>query len=200
MCKPPPTTSHYQPQIHHISKLIAAPNISETIRTFVNKGYRYCSPENASHWDTSVDRLTDVESFHKALGHRGLIAVIYHPDDSTFPIACAAASPWDGGYDGAYSPEELDNGWEIKIVTTKEEWMGRGLAGICVDALLEEIVRVEGDAKQKPKFWVQAVECLNGAFWRKRGWSDVRGINHEAGRFGSKKGYRLLVLSKEIDG
>ncbi|KAF2854698.1 hypothetical protein T440DRAFT_464843 [Plenodomus tracheiphilus IPT5] len=201
--KPSPT--QLQPRIHHFSELIAAPDIAERIRNFVNQGYRYFAPENTSRWEPCVDRLVDLPSFHKQLGDRGLIAIIYDPDNSSIPIACAATSPWDGGFDGGYSPDELDGGWEIKIVTTKEGWMGKGLAGKCVDALFAEVVRLERvdlsrvDADRKLRFWIQTVECVNGAFWRRKGWKDVRGTDHEAGWFGSKEGYRLLVMTKKVD-
>lgn len=165
----------------------------------MNQGYRYFAPENSSRWEACVDRLADIPSFHAQLGEQGLIAVIYDPDNNSIPIACAAACPWDGGFDGGHSPDELDGGWEIKIVTTKEGWMGKGLAGKCVDVLCGEVVRSKQVGDWRPKFWIQTVECVNGAFWRSKGWVNVRGMDHPAGWFGSKVGYRLMVMSKVVN-
>lgn len=200
-----PSPHGFTPQILPLSTLLANPPLSNALRAFANRGYRYIAPQNLPRWNLSLitDRLPDTASLVTALTPRGFFAVIFAPSSPDTPIACAAAAPWTGGFDGCAAPEELQRGWEIKIVTTGEGWQGRGLAGRCVDALVGEMVRVERESgagwSEEVKVWVQAVEDLNGAYWRKMGWVDVRGEDHPPGRFGSKVGYRLLVLLKTFE-
>jgi hypothetical protein len=187
-----------QPCLHHASAIRADATLASTITSFVNEGYRYRSPESVSRWDRVYgDRLPYPESIHATLGDDGIFAVIYDPQNSTIPIACAAMRRWKHDLEGLNEPGE--DGWEIVTVTTRVEWMRRGLAGRCVDALVEEVVRqVRGNETRnhgaKVNIWVHTVEDLNGAYWRKKGWMEVRSYDKPAGHWGSKFGYRLLVL------
>jgi len=189
-----------QPRLHHASAIRADPSLARTITSFVNEGYRYISPSIASRWETDgSDRLATPSAIHEALGNDGMFAVIYDARDDTNPIACAATTPWTRDLEGFCAAGET--GWEIKTVTTRVECMRRGLAQRCVDALVAELVRQareDGDG-EKLQVWVQAVEDMNGAFWRKKRWVDVRAYEKPAGHWGSKFGYRLLVLLQECD-
>jgi hypothetical protein len=176
------------PRIHHASAIRADPTLAASLRAFVNEGYRYMSPANKERWDPDLsDRLSSIDSVHQALGDDGLFAVIYDPNMGR--------------------PEEGETGWEIKTVSTHVDWMKKGLAGQCVDALIDELARLEkyklrGESlgnKRTLNIWIQAVECLNGAFWLKRGGKLVRSHDKPPGHWGSKYGYRLLVLLREID-
>lgn len=169
----------------------------------MNDGYRYISPANASRWDRSIDtRLPTRDATHEALGEDGMFAVIYDPLEPSNPIACAATRRWTTDLEGQASSGET--GWEIKIVTTKVQWMRHGLAVQCVNALVTELVAQAREAKvceihPRLQIWVQAVDCLNGSFWRKQGWAEVRSYQKPVGHWGSKTGYRLLVLVREFD-
>lgn len=192
-------------RIHHASDIRADPTLAATLTAFVNEGYRYLSPANKERWiPDSSDRLSSPDSIHHALGDDGLFAVVYDPGTQT-PVACAATKRWEADLEG-YA-EEGEAGWEIKTVTTRVDWMKRGLAGLCVEALVDELARQEKSRRenvatpsQRPlNIWIQAVECLNGAYWLKRGGKLIRSYDKPVGHWGSKYGYRLLVLLQEID-
>jgi GNAT superfamily N-acetyltransferase len=195
--------AQFLPRLHHASIIRADSSLANTITTFVNQGYRYFSPKNALRWNPgNSDRLTTADSIHQVLGNEGLFAVVYHPDDKITPIACAATKQWTGDYGGYV--EATGDGWEILTVTTRVEWMRRGLARRCVDALVENLIMQarsdeKRDSNAKLRIWVHAVEDLNGAYWKKQGWVEVRSYDKPAGEWGSKLGYRLLVLLQEFD-
>jgi hypothetical protein len=191
------------PRLHHASAIRADPILASTITAFVNEGYRYLAPENASRWDGVYgDRLAQPDSIHAALGVDGIFAVLYDPQNSATPIACAATKRWKHDLEGHNTGGE--DGWELIMVTTRVAWMRCGFAGRCIDALIAEIIgKACEDEKRiddaKVKIWAHAVEDLNGPYWRKKGWVDVRSYDKPAGHWGSKFGYRLLVLLKELE-
>lgn len=163
------------------------------------------APADKERWDTNLgDRLSFADSIHKALGEDGLFAVAYDPATQE-PIACAATKRWTADLEGYAETDET--GWEIKTVTTHLDWMKKGLAGRCVDALIDELARQEKSSREgkspavhrRLNIWIQAIECLNGKFWLKKGGRLMRSYNKPIGHWGSKYGYRLLVLLREID-
>jgi GNAT superfamily N-acetyltransferase len=193
-----------KPHLYYASAIRAAPALASTLTTFVNEGYRYLSPASAQNWATVYDgdRLVNPDSIHQVLGDDGRLAVVYHPDDGVTPVACAAAQRWRHDLEGYVAAGE--DGWEILMVTTHVDFMRRGLAGRCVDALIGDLVRqTRDDGKRngqgKLQVWVHAVEDLNGAYWRKKGWVEVRSYTRPAGHWGSKNGYCLLVLLQEFN-
>jgi GNAT superfamily N-acetyltransferase len=202
-CSDSASDAQLQPHLHHASAIRADSSLANTITTFVNEGYRYYSPESASRWiPTHGDRLPTPNSIHQVLGDDGLFAVVYHPHDNVTPIACAATKRWKGDYGGYVEPRV--DGWEILTVTTRVDWMRRGLARRCVNALVEDLVKhAHSDKKrnsnEKLQIWIHAVEDLNGAYWKKQGWVEVRSYMRPSGEWGSKVGYRLLVLVQEFD-
>lgn len=163
------------------------------------------SPANKERWNRDSDaRLSSPESVHQALGADGMIAAIYDTN-AQGPVACAATKRWLHDLEGF--AEEGEEGWEIKMVTTHVDWMKRGLAGQCVDALIDGLASQERERREKDTIasqgplyiWIQAVECLNGAFWLKKGGKLMRSYDKPVGHWGSKYGYRLLVLLREIN-
>ena len=201
----PHSAPQLTPCIHHASALRADPALAVSLTAFVNQGYKYVSAENRERWEPATgDRLSSDNSIHQALGDDGLFAVIYDPDTRT-PVACAATKRWHADLESF--AEQGETGWEIKMVTTHIDWMKRGLAGHCVDALIDELAKQmklshEAGIAASPgplNIWIQAVECLNGPFWLKKGGELVRSYNKPIGHWGSKYGYRLLVLLRKID-
>ncbi|KAH6612565.1 hypothetical protein C7974DRAFT_405837 [Boeremia exigua] len=193
------------PRIHYASAIRADPALAASLTAFVNEGYRYFTPANEERWDRNLsDRLSSADSILRALGDEGLFAVAYDPEFDK-PVACAATKRWEADLEGF--AEEGESGWEIKIVTTHIDWKKRGLAGSCVDALIDELARRESSMRNGEtaasygplNIWIQAVECLNGAFWMKRGPRLMRSYSKPIGHWGSKYGYRLLVMLQEID-
>jgi hypothetical protein len=191
--------------IHYAPDVRADSNLAASLTAFINDGYRYMSPANKERWNRGRDeRLASPESIHQALGEDGLIAAVYNAEAQE-PVACAATKRWLHDLEGF--SEEGEEGWEIKMVTTNIDWMKRGLAGQCVDALIDDLARQESVRRGKDtatsqgplNIWIQAVECLNGAFWLKKGGRLMRSYDKPIGHWGSKYGYRLLVLLREID-
>lgn len=190
--------------IHHAPDIRADPSLAAKLTAFINEGYRYMSPANKERWDRVDARLSSPDSIRQALGDDGLIAAVYNAENQE-PVACAATKRWIHDLEGF--AEEGEEGWEIKMVTTHIDWMKRGLAGQCVDALIDDLARQERMRRGKDQaasqgplnIWIQAVECLNGPFWLKKGGRLMRSYNKPIGHWGSKYGYRLLVLLREID-
>lgn len=47
--------------------------------------------------------------------------------------------------------------------------------------------------------WIQAVECLNGVYWRKRGFRDIRRSVEGAGTWGCEEGaFEIVVLRRDV--
>jgi GNAT superfamily N-acetyltransferase len=189
-------------RLHHASEIRADTTLANILTTFVNKGYRYFTPETALRWNRSAmggERLKDSAAIHDTIGHDGMFAVAYDARDGTTPLACAAARQWTHDLEGVSAAGE--KGWEVVTVTTRADWMRRGLAGQCIDALVEELIRRarEDGSDERLQVWVHVVECLNGAYWRKKGWAEVRTYEKPAGHWGSKFGYRLLVLRRDFE-
>lgn len=186
------------PTLHHASAIRADTELARTITALVNDGYQYISPHNASRWHASESgRLSTPNAIHEALGHDGFFAVAYDARDKITPVACAAAKRWTHDLEGCTAGGET--GWEIITVTTQVGWRRRGLAERCIDAIVAGLVgaaRAEGD-EETVQVWVQAIEDTNGLYWRKKGWRDVRAYEKAAGHWGSKCGYRLLVMVQE---
>lgn len=139
------------------------------------------------------------------LGPDGMLAAVYHVEDGgekTTPVAVASVSRWHGDMDGVGVEDE--EGWEIKAVTTKSGWGKMGLVTRCLNALTEGLAvqqrSLTGEQGQVAlNLWVHAVEEVNGDYWRRRGWVDVRGFDRPVGYWGSRFGFRLSVLLKEVD-
>jgi hypothetical protein len=189
-----------QLRVHHASEIRADPALARTISTCVNDGYRYMSPKVALSWDPSpIERFPTANSIHESLGEDGIFAVLY---DGTTAIACAAVKKWIGGFKEYLVVGE--EGWEVVAVTTQVQWMRRGLAGRCVDALIEELIRQaredeKRESGRKLQVWIHAIEDLYGPYWKKKGWKEVRAYERPVGDWGSKLGYRLLVLLQEFE-
>jgi GNAT superfamily N-acetyltransferase len=150
------------PILHSASTIRSDPDLAATITSFVNSSYRYIHASVALRWDANSmggDRLPTPTAIHTTLGPDGIFAVIYSDEDKTTPLACAAIKRWTHDLEGHSSPDEA--GWEIVTVTTREGYMRRGLAGKCVDALMEEVLRQAKESgsgsggEEKVRVWVR---------------------------------------------
>jgi len=202
---PPSTPAGLQPHIYTAQDLIENPLISNTLTTFINIGYQSPAVYPPTHWRDIGDRFKTPTAIHEALGPRGLIAVIFNGDgEKSEPVACACASPWKGDLypaeaDGTKLEAPQEIGWEIKAVVTKEGWNKMGLAGRCVEMLTKEIARREYDVKVR--LWIHMVDEVNGEYWRRRGYKEVRRSQVAAGtgNWGSRFGFQLVVMVKDVD-
>ncbi|KAH7082858.1 hypothetical protein BKA63DRAFT_138953 [Paraphoma chrysanthemicola] len=128
-------------------------------------------------------------------------------------IACAAALPWKGGWnkEGAGTEE----GWEIKAVCVAgdEKYLRKGLAVQVMQVLEDELVKnakaqlravakgegsVEEARRDSVALWILAAECLNGAYWRKRGYEELRRSTEGNGTWACKTSFELVVFRKQV--
>ncbi|KAL5121440.1 hypothetical protein ACEQ8H_000511 [Pleosporales sp. CAS-2024a] len=120
-------------------------------------------------------------------------------------VACAAAVPWNGGWtkEGAGKEE----GWEIKAVAVDghERFLKKGLAVQVMAALEEHLIeqtkKQHHHASDLPKgvtLWILAAECINGAYWRRRGYREVRRATEGQGTWGCKTTFDMVVFRKEV--
>lgn len=117
-------------------------------------------------------------------------------------VACAAAIPWKGGWHREGSTTE--GGWEIKTVCVHEGFVGRGLASQLVAFLGSHLcvrAKERGEEKEgKVTLWLLVADDLNGAYWRRRGWSEVRRRTEGPGVWGCKGEFDMVVLKRELCG
>lgn len=193
---PPPDIPDLQTYVYHAHDLLANTPLAAQLMAFVNAGYDNHTIYPQTHWERTATRFSDVSELHSALGPTGLLATACI--DGT-PVASASAARWSGDMDGVGGAGE--EGWEIKAVTTKAGFEKRGLAGRCIAALTEEIARGRREevGGGRVRLWVHAVEEVNGGYWRRRGWREVRGFERPVGYWGSRFGFRLVVMVKEVD-
>ena len=154
--------------------------------------------------DTAANDETDLHEFHSNETGNGRWT-------GKKVIACAAAVPWKGGWtkEGAGTEE----GWEIKAVCVDGDakYARRGLA-VQLLAVLEQCLvaqmklqlreRVGGNGKELAQgrltLWILAAECLNGVYWRKRGYQEVRRSTQGAGVWGCQTSFEIVVLKKDV--
>lgn len=101
-------------------------------------------------------------------------------------VACAGAIPWDGND---------EDGWALKTVCVdwQDKYAKKGLAVRTVECIARYLAKLpteeerlgnvtdskggvpeEGPAKKTLTLWLTTEECLNGEYWRRRGFAEVR--------------------------
>jgi GNAT superfamily N-acetyltransferase len=132
-------------------------------------------------------------------------------------VACAAAVPWAGGW--AKEGAGTEDGWEIKAISVdgSPQYLRQGLAIQVMDALenfliqnakkqwqeREHIERIGvGRANRVEQatlsLWILAAECINGAYWRRRGYHEVRRTTEGNGTWGCQTSFDLVVFRKDV--
>lgn len=148
-------------------------------------------------------------------------------NDSTPPerklVACSAAIPWKGGM--LDTGVEQENGWEVKAIAVSgdPQYLGRGLAVQILSSMelylrqstklssppkhgistLDDrgeapLTKVRGDCEPLVTLWVQAAECINGPYWRRRGYKEVARKTMGQGVWSCKTWFEMLVMRKDI--
>jgi hypothetical protein len=130
-------------------------------------------------------------------------------------VACATVVPWKGGW--AREGAGHERGWEMKAVSVdgEDQYLHKGLAVKVMTALescLVENAKLEvktaspantdaktGGEKGCVSLWVMAAECLNGAYWRKRGYKEVRRSTETNGTWDCKTSFDLVVFRKDVE-
>lgn len=155
-------------------------------------------------------RFPNDDLYFEMLGTEGVVAVIF---DITAGIrkviAVAAAIPWQGGWkkEGA----SVEEGWEIKAVAVDGDvkYLRRGIA-VQLYAFLEQHLVLKSkqlristtgrnfDSTDRLTFWILAAECINGPYWRRRGYQLVRKDIAERPVWGVQTSFEMIVLRKDI--
>ena len=121
-------------------------------------------------------------------------------------VACASLVPWKGGWEKECAHTET--GWEIKIVCVDGDpkYHHRGLAVQLLN-FLEQYLIVRETIQREQKglqgqrvlsLWILAAECLNGAYWRKRGYEVVRKKTWGPGTWSCKTSFEMVVLRRNV--
>jgi hypothetical protein len=197
----PSSTFTLQARIYSFHALVSNPTLSSTILDLVNAGFMDTTVYIPSLWTSPLPaRFKTLSDLYETIGPKGHLAVIHNKDEV---VACAIASPWKGDLFPDEQCEKVDTdgpeevGWEIKAVTTKKGFNKLGLAGRCIDGLKKEIARVEN--VERVRLWVHTVNEVNGEYWRRRGWREVRRTKMPIGLWGSVFGFWLVVMYMDID-
>jgi hypothetical protein len=120
-------------------------------------------------------------------------------------VACTTAVPWAGGWDKEGASTE--RGWEMKAVCVNGSpaYLRRGLAIQVMQALEDHLVQKRKEELREMEvrrdtvaFWILAAEDLNGVYWRKRGYAEVRRGWYE-GIWGCRTRFEMVVLRKEVE-
>ena len=187
------------------------PLLTTQITSLVNDAFARSKKSDPEKWGENPDaRFPDNDSYFNMLGDEGIVAMIF--DENTEDrkvVAVAAAIPWQGGRnkEGA----GVEEGWEIKAVAVDGDarYLRQGLAVQLYSFLEKSLVTISkklgssttgrpfNQSDQLP-FWILAAECINGVYWRKRGYELVRKGVHEAPTWGVLTRFEIVVLRKVI--
>jgi GNAT superfamily N-acetyltransferase len=122
-------------------------------------------------------------------------------------VACAAAVHWKGGWEQEGASTET--GWEFKTVCVDSDpkYHHRGLAVRLLTFLEEYLIentkiQLRGEGKKEGEgalaLWILAADCINGVYWRKRGYQEVRRKAEGAGVWSCRTSFDMLVLRKTV--
>ena len=187
------------------------PLLTTKIASLVNDAFARSQKSDPEKWGENPEiRFLDNDSYFDMLGDEGIVAMIF--DDNTKDrkvVAVAAALLWKGGWkkEGA----GIEEGWEIKAVAVDGDarYLRQGLAVQLCSFLEKELIissKKSGvsttgrpfDHRDQLTFWILAAECINGAYWRKKGYELVRKDVYEAPTWGVLTSFEMVVLRKVI--
>jgi hypothetical protein len=158
-------------------------------------------------------RFPTNELYFEMLGSDGVVAVIFDSSsqdgEGDKVVAVAAAVPWGGGWkkEGA----GVEEGWEIKAVAVNgdKKYLGRGLALQLYASLEQKLVARSKrlgvssigrrfEQNDRLTLWILAAECINGVYWRKRGYELVRKDVALPPTWGVQTSFEMIVLRKDV--
>ncbi|KAF2998232.1 hypothetical protein E8E13_005613 [Curvularia kusanoi] len=187
------------------------PVLATKIISLVNDAFARSKKLDPVKWGEDPHaRFTDTDMYLDMLGPDGIVAVLFDEDTRDRKVvATAAAIPWRGGWkkEGAGTEE----GWEIKAVAVDGDsrYLRRGLAMQLYKFLEQSLIinsRCSGVSTTGRPFqqrdqlilWILAAECINGVYWRKRGYELVRKEVHQAPTWGVLTSFEMVVLQKVV--
>ena len=207
------------PTLFTPSDLKSNPTLSKSTTQLVNDAFYRSYERDTARWDHSESRFSDEEGLHTLLSEAGsVIALIFDDaasanengsikeEESRKVVACASLVPWKGGWEKEGS--DTETGWEVKIVCVDGDphYHHRGLAVQLLNFLeqyliVRETIQLEQKGLQGQRvlsLWILAAECLNGAYWRKRGYEVVRKKTWGPGTWSCKTSFEMVVLRRDV--
>lgn len=126
--------------------------------------------------------------------------------DGETVVATASAIPFPDltgstSYEKKKAGESFPTNWELKVVASSHDrkYRGKGLASRAC-AAVEEAVKKQSEERGQEKgeltFWIQTEESRNGAYWQRRGFTEVYRTIPPVGEWGSLQEFVLAVLVK----
>jgi hypothetical protein len=191
--------------------------LTSQIRDLVNAAFLRSEQTEVGKWGRL--RFEQPHELFDMLGRDGVMSVIYDLEgravgggsNAGMVVACAAALPWAGGF--TREGQGVEEGYEIKTVCVNGDakYAKRGLAVQVVAHLEDHLLAQELSGRREGKggskneqslahltLWIQASESLNGVYWRKRGFLEVRRHTAGPGVWGCKKTFEMVVFRKDI--
>ncbi|KAL5379201.1 hypothetical protein DPSP01_008650 [Paraphaeosphaeria sporulosa] len=196
-----------RPTLFTPEDLESRPALLDDITGLINDAFTRSKLSEPEKWEGAHrKRFPNHETYLEMLGDEGVVTAIF--DDSKI-VAVAAAVPWKGGWkkEGA----DVEDGWEIKAVAVhgNAKYLHRGLAVQLYTSSEQCLVHKEREKLLTTKdvgstitghvsLWILAAECINGAYWRKRGYREVRRDTCGPGTWGCLTSFEMVVLQKEL--
>ncbi|KAF2267207.1 hypothetical protein CC78DRAFT_92926 [Lojkania enalia] len=214
-----------QPILFYLDDLKANLDLVAQIISLANTAFWRSKKNSPEQWEVvECMRFQSPEDLFRMVGIAGVMAIICVVEDGSAKagnkwknenkvVGCATAVPWDKA-DGLWPVDKrngVEEGWEIKAVCVDGDvrFAKQGLAINMLQTLQDwaiqkeiEIARMNGkigdDGNRVARFWIQAAECLNGEYWRKRGYTEVRKAVQGHRLWDCKTNFELVVLVKEV--
>jgi hypothetical protein len=214
------TTPHLSaPILVHPTDLKSNPELTEQITCLTNEAFGRSKQAEPEKWDPGRPRFPTHESYYEMLVDGTTVALIFDQEATdegakAIPggeskdvmggkvVACAAAVPWKGGW--AKEGAGKEEGWEIKAIAVNgdEKYLRKGLAVQVMKALEDDLIvkaRKRSPQSSSLTWWILAADCINGAYWRKRGYREVRRKTEGAGTWACKTSFDMVVLRKDVE-
>jgi hypothetical protein len=204
------------PTLFTSSDLQSHPALVTRITNLINDAFTRSKLSDPEKWGkTPRKRFLNNDQYFEMLSPTGIVAVIFdrssgvtegqesNSDSTTGKVvAVAAVVPWQGGWlkEGA----GVEEGWEVKAVAVDGDakYLRKGLF-IRLSAALEERLMKQSlleDAKRtRLTLWILLAECINGVYWRKRGYHEVRRAVCGEGTWGCLTCFEMVVLKKDVE-
>jgi hypothetical protein len=204
-----PTLS--SPTLYTPSDLKNDPELVTQITSLVNEAFYRSKMADPVKWRQARGRRFPTNDLYlEMLGEEGVAVVIFDRNaDERKVVAVAAAVPWQGGWmkEGA----GVEDGWEIKAVAVdgSTQYLRRGLAVQMYTYLEQYLIsqtkscgfstngRPVADTDHLT-FWILAAECINGVYWRKRGYEVVRRETFGPPTWGCQTNFEIVVLRRDL--
>ena len=193
------------------TRLKSNPALTDKIIALINDAFERSKISEPKKWEgPSGKRFPTRDSYLEGLiGETGIVAVTFDDEE---PVAVAAAVPWKGGWEKEGA--SVEQGWEIKAVAVHGDarYLHRGLAVELYAFLQQYLIKQEKARLSKnPELkaggqsllrhvtlWILAAECINGVYWRKRGYQEVRRKTCGKGTWGCLTSFEMVVLRKDV--